>query len=93
MGWFPDGRLYAQLQDRKQQLLQLVQFDGATGKRRVLVEEKTGVWHNLNNCFRPLCKLSQDHPSLNGGFLWASERDGFRHLYVPLSTPHLTPLS
>jgi len=81
VGWFPDGRLYAQLQDRKQQVLQLVQFDLLSGKRSVLVEERTNVWLNLNSCFRPLCKLSKD-PNLSGGFLWASERDGFRHMYL-----------
>jgi len=83
VGWFPDGRLYAQLQDRRQQTLQLVQFDAETGKRKTLVEEKTSVWHNLNNCFRPLSKyVAGDGTSLRGGFLWASERDGYRHLYL-----------
>lgn len=82
VGWFPDGRLYAQLQDRKQQVLQLVQFDHKSGKRTVLIEERTEVWHNLNTCFRPLCKFNQEDPSLRGGFIWASERDGFRHLYL-----------
>ncbi|QDZ19849.1 dipeptidylpeptidase IV [Chloropicon primus] len=82
VGWFPDGRLYAQLQDRKQQTLQLAHFDQETGKRTVLVEEKTNVWHNLNNCFRPLCQSSPEDPNLRGGFIWASERDGFMHLYL-----------
>lgn len=83
VGWFPDGRLYAQLQDRKQQKLKLVQFDPDSGKRKVLLTEITDVWHNLSNCFRPLCKLYDGkNTHLNGGFIWASEKDGYRHLYL-----------
>jgi len=83
VGWFPDGRLCAQLQDRKQQTLQLVDFDPKTGKRTVLVEERTNKWINLHNCFRPLSTLKWTPSSeVSSGFLWASERDGFRHLYL-----------
>lgn len=72
VGWLNDGRLVAQIQDRRQTWLELVAFDLETGKRSVLLREETSVWINLHDLFRPL---------EDGGFLWASERTGFRHLY------------
>jgi dipeptidyl-peptidase-4 len=72
VGWLNDGRLVAQIQDRRQTWLELVVFDLETGKRSVLLREETSVWINLHDLFRPL---------EDGGFLWASERTGFRHLY------------
>ena len=71
--WLPDGRLSAQLQNREQTELELAVFDPATGQRRTLLRERSEVWINLHHMFRPLER---------GGFLWASERSGFRHLYL-----------
>ena len=48
-----------------------MRFDPATGKRRLLLSETSDVWINLHDLFKPLKR---------GGFLWASERSGFRHL-------------
>ncbi len=72
VGWLSDGRLVAQLQDRRQSWLELVAFDLTTGKRSLLLKEETKVWVNLHDMFRPL---------EDGGFLWASERTGYRHIY------------
>lgn len=72
VGWLADGRLVAQMQDRRQSWLELVVFDLETGKRSVLLREETKVWINLDNLFKPL---------EDGGFLWASERSGYRHIY------------
>ncbi|MDQ3458107.1 MAG: S9 family peptidase [Deinococcota bacterium] len=71
--WFPGGTLAAQLQDRRQRELTLVRFDPETGASTVLLRETSEVWINLHDLFRPL---------EGGGFLWASERTGFRHLYL-----------
>lgn len=72
VGWLCDGRLVAQIQDRRQLWLELVAFDLETGKRTVLLREESTVWINLHDLLRPL------H---DGGFLWASERTGYRHIY------------
>jgi dipeptidyl-peptidase-4 len=72
VGWLNDGRLVAQMQDRRQSWLELVAFDLATGARSVLLKEETKFWINLHDMFRPLD---------DGGFLWASERTGYRHIY------------
>jgi dipeptidyl-peptidase 4 len=70
--WLADGRLVAQIQNRAQTWLELAVFDVATGARARLLREEASVWINLHDLFRPLS---------DGGFLWASERTGYRHLY------------
>jgi len=71
--WFPDGSLVAQIQNRAQTTLDLVQFDPESGERRVLLREANAVWINLHDMLKPL---------RHGGFIWASERSGFQHLYL-----------
>ncbi|WVZ76796.1 hypothetical protein U9M48_024729 [Paspalum notatum var. saurae] len=49
-------------------------------KREVLLEEQHDTWITLHDCFTPLDKgVNSKYP---GGFIWASEKTGFRHLYV-----------
>ena len=71
--WMPDGSLCAQLQNREQTRLDLVRFDTSTGQGVTLLTESSDVWINLHTMFRPLA---------DGRFIWASERSGFRHLYL-----------
>ncbi|MCE2458412.1 MAG: S9 family peptidase [Dehalococcoidia bacterium] len=71
--WMPDGSLCAQLQNREQTRLDLVRFDTSTGQGVTLLTEISDVWINLHNMFRSL---------KDGNFIWASERSGFRHLYL-----------
>ena len=75
--WMPDGSLLAQVQDRKQSRLHLVRFDLKSGKGTVVVEETSNVWINLHADFRAI-----EEGELAGGFVWSSERTGFKHLYV-----------
>ena len=77
--WLPDGRLCAQLENRSQTQLDLVEFDLATGRRRLLLRETSPLWINLHNLFRPLMNTEGETA---GGFIWASEQSGFRHLYL-----------
>ncbi len=69
--WLPDGALVAEVSDRDQQTLELYRYDPATGLRTALLTETSDVWINLHDGFR----------ALDDGFLWLSERTGFRHLY------------
>ena len=75
--WLPDGNLSAQIENRAQTTLDLLHFDPRTGERSTLLQEHSDVWINLHQIFRPL--RSGDHA---GSFIWASERDGFQHLYL-----------
>jgi dipeptidyl-peptidase-4 len=77
--WTPKGDLLAELENRAQTRLQLVRFDLATGTPEVLLEEKSDVWINLHHAFEA---LEKGQGETDGGFVWASERTGFRHLYL-----------
>ncbi|SQH75250.1 Dipeptidyl aminopeptidase 4 [Shewanella benthica] len=76
VNWLPDSkRLSYQWQSRDQQSLDLrVVSLAQIDKSRVLVEERSDAWVNLNN---DLYFLKQQE-----SFIWASERDGFKHLYL-----------
>jgi dipeptidyl-peptidase-4 len=74
----PDGTLVAQVEDRAQARLDLLRFDPETGERGELLTETNDVWINLHDLFHPLERTD----GLAGGFVWGSERTGFRHLYL-----------
>ncbi len=69
----PDVLTY-QWQSRSQQLLELRAIDLKSAKQRVLIRETSKTWVNLHD----------DLHFLSDGqhFLWASERDGYKHLYL-----------
>ncbi|GGM83702.1 S9 family peptidase [Shewanella xiamenensis] len=74
--WLPDSKhLSFQWQSRDQQKLdlQLVALESLT-KPKTLVKERSDAWVNLNNDLHFLKQQS--------AFIWASERDGFNHLYL-----------
>ncbi|MDQ6760499.1 MAG: DPP IV N-terminal domain-containing protein [Acidobacteriota bacterium] len=72
--WRPDSAgIAVHRLNRVQNDLQLLLADPADGVARTLLHEKDPAWINITDQFRYL-------PS--GKFLWSSERDGFRHLYV-----------
>lgn len=73
VAWTPSGALTAQLQNREQTRLDLVEFNPSTGARTAILAETSDVWINLHDMHKPL---------KSGEFVWASERDGFQHLYL-----------
>lgn len=74
VSWSADGRrVLVQRQSRDQRRLDLLELDADTGQGRVRLSETSPTWVNLNNDLRAL---------KDGGLLWSSERDGFRHLYL-----------
>jgi len=73
--WFPDSRFLAvQRQSRDQKTLDLMKIDTRNGASRVLLTETSNTWVNLHNELRFLHSSPQ--------FIWASERSGFKHLYL-----------
>ncbi len=70
VGWDPRNRLLVAYQDRIQTWLELRRFEGARG--RSLILEKSKAWQD---------RLPLPHFLKDGGFLWQSDRSGFRHLY------------
>ncbi|KAG9448260.1 hypothetical protein H6P81_014388 [Aristolochia fimbriata] len=77
--WMPENVLTAQVLNRSHSKLKIFKFDISTGQREVLLEEEQGVWINLHDCFTPLDKGVN---KTSGAFIWASEKTGFRHLYL-----------
>ena len=71
--WAKDGSvLYVQRESRDQQRLEMLKVDPATGQSTLLFVETAKTWIDLHDSF---------HPLKDGGFIWLSERDGYRHLY------------
>jgi dipeptidyl-peptidase 4 len=70
--WADPEHLLVQVLSRDQKALRLCRIDVASGRRTLLVEEKSETWINLHNDLRVVEKA--------GELLWSSERTGFRHL-------------
>ncbi len=75
VGWTPDGEeVIAQVQDRIQTWIDVVSCNPSTGTSKVLFRDRTEVWIEPS-----------DAPFWTGDgkrFVWLSERDGYRHLYL-----------
>lgn len=75
VNWMPDGQqLSFQRQSRDQRLLELVVAEIDSGKTHTMLSETSDTWINLHHDLHFL----QATPA----FLWSSERDGWRHLYL-----------
>lgn len=73
--WTPDSAaLVAFRLNRIQNELQIVEANPRTAQSKVMLEEKAAAWINIKDDFRWLGKGER--------FLYGSERDGYRHLYV-----------
>jgi len=71
--WLPNSQQVSyQWQSRDQQTLEL-RFADLNGHSQTVVTETSATWINLHHDLR----FFQD-----GSFVWASERDGFKHLYL-----------
>ncbi|KAE8676180.1 calcineurin B-like protein 7-like isoform X1 [Hibiscus syriacus] len=73
VNWMHANFLIVQILNRSHSKLKILKFDIKTGQKNVVMVEELKPWINLHDCFTPLDK---------GGFIWASENTGFRHLYL-----------
>jgi len=75
VNWTPDSKSVAvQILNRAQTKLELRLFDAASGSSRLLLTEQDKYWVNVGD---DLYFFSD-----NQRFLWTSERDNYRHLYM-----------
>lgn len=76
VNWLPGGKALAfQRQSRDQRRLELIRVDIDDNlKQRPLLVEERQTWVNLHEALRFL--------DARGRFIWASERDGYQHLYL-----------
>ncbi|HEV2198522.1 MAG TPA: DPP IV N-terminal domain-containing protein [Bryobacteraceae bacterium] len=73
-GWTPDSRhVWIARTNRVQNRLEMLLFDAANGTSKTVYRESDPAWINIEG--EPV--FLKD----SSGFLWTSERDGFRHLY------------
>ncbi len=89
VGWWSDGSIMAQVENREQTILQLLRLDVITGKRSILIEEKSSIWINLHDMlyeeFPPNWTPSGNVNDKEDGdfyFIWGSERSGYSQLYL-----------
>ena len=74
VAWTPDSSaLIAERLNRVQNHLELFRADASTGETSVILRESDKYWINTFDGPRML---------KSGEFVWSSERDGFRHLYL-----------
>lgn len=64
--------LAVQKLNRLQNNLQLLLFDVQTGKSKILVDEKSDTWIDVYD----------DLTFTKKNFIWTSDRDGFKHIYL-----------
>jgi dipeptidyl-peptidase 4 len=82
-GWLSEGWAWAEVLNRKQDVMDLYFIDAKSGKaRKVLTESSPDAWVNVNDDFRVLKSPS------DGRFLWTSWRDGHTHIYLYSFNPH-----
>jgi dipeptidyl-peptidase-4 len=74
VSWHPDGRLFVQHLSRDQKRLELYAFDPRSARGTLLLVEESSLWINLHHDLRFV--------ESTGEFVWASERTGFKHLYL-----------
>ncbi|MFY9842456.1 MAG: DPP IV N-terminal domain-containing protein [Terriglobales bacterium] len=74
-GWIREGWAWAEVLNRKQDVMDLYFVETKSGKsRKVLTETAPGAWVNVNDDFRILKSGNR--------FLWTSWRDGHTHIYL-----------
>jgi dienelactone hydrolase len=84
--WWKDSRGFTfEYNQRGHQIYRVIEVDAALGKARTLIEEASQTFIN----YEPLTRGQYDHgkyfrQDLDDGkeILWASERDGWEHLYL-----------
>ncbi|CAA7023355.1 unnamed protein product [Microthlaspi erraticum] len=81
VNWISGNVLTAQVLNRSQSKLKIISFDINTGQGNIILTEESDAWVSLHDCFTPLEKVPSSSRR-SGGFIWASERTGFRHLYL-----------
>ncbi|OYY78138.1 MAG: hypothetical protein B7Y43_06905 [Sphingomonas sp. 28-62-20] len=78
IGWLADGRsLLYQVIDRTHKQLRIFRADAATGKVTPILTENSNTYLDTPMTLSPVLA----RPLAGGGFLYLSERDGWRHIY------------
>ena len=82
MEWAANNELIIQQLDRKQQVSKIMLLNTVSGLASLINEEKDAAWIDIKS------RWNNDDPTgwewVNNGkdFLWVSEKDGWRHIYL-----------
>jgi dipeptidyl-peptidase 4 len=76
VGWWPDGSVMVQIENREQKILELLRLNCENGDRSVLERESSEIWINLHDILSHVTVTPEGF-----GFIWGSERSGFMQLY------------
>ncbi|OIV98009.1 hypothetical protein TanjilG_21719 [Lupinus angustifolius] len=79
VNWMHGNILTAQILNKHHTKIKVLNFDIKTGQRKIILVEENSTWISIHDCFTPLDK---GVTKFSGGFIWASEKTGFRHLYI-----------
>ncbi|MGF7141014.1 S9 family peptidase [Roseimarinus sediminis] len=75
--WWPDGEAFTfEFNQRGHQLYQLAEVDGNTGEVRILIDESSETFIDYSG------KRFRHDIDSTKEIIWASERDGWNHLYL-----------
>ncbi len=80
VGWTPENHIWIMQLNRQQNHLELITIDPVTQEIRKILSEKSNTWIESSSVF----DLSQRVHFLkkSNHFLWASDRDGYNHIYL-----------
>ena len=83
--WWKDGRGFTfEYNQRGHQVYRVIEVDAQTGKARALIDEESKTFIYYNPMAEGLSGGHRYRHDLNDGkeIIWASERDGWEHLYL-----------
>jgi hypothetical protein len=84
--WWKDGRAFTfEYNQRGHQVYRIIEVDAQTGKARALIEEVSATfidYRDLNSGLTDTGKKVQRDINDGKEIIWASERDGWEHLYL-----------
>jgi hypothetical protein len=83
--WWKDGRAFTfEYNQRGHQVYRIIEVDAQTGKERALISEESKTFIYYNNVGAGLSGGRKYRRDINDGkeIIWASERDGWEHLYL-----------
>jgi len=83
--WWKDGRRFTfEYNQRGHQVYRVIEVDAQTGKARALIDEESPTFIYYNTLAEGLSGGRRYRRDVNDGkeIVWASERDGWEHLYL-----------
>lgn len=82
MEWASNNKLIIQQLDRKQQVSNIYTINSTTGAAALLYTEKDTAWIDIKSRWNHDDPTGWEWVNNNQDFLWISEKDGWKHIYL-----------